>query len=120
MVLNCDPEELLLLSGRQTTSMREFIKKDPEYATSVLRRVSTVSVAEGVPAYRVPDLVDFSLKLGEDTLSERTIAHRKQNGQFLTPELVGRFMAGQLGPVRDGEKIARSIHWFRRSGMCAN
>lgn len=105
MVLNCDPEELLLMSGRQTTLMTEFIKRDPEYATSVLRRVSTVSVAESVPAYRVPDLVDFSLKLGEDTLSERTIGHRKQNGQFLTPELVGRFMAKQLGPVRDGERL---------------
>lgn len=104
-VLDCDPEELLLLSGRLTETMKEFIAKDPRYATSVLNRVSDVSVAETVVPYGLPDLVDFSLKLGEDTLSERSQIQRKENGQFLTPDLVGRFMATQLGPLRDGDRL---------------
>ncbi len=104
-VLECDPDELLLRSGRLTKAMKAFIRKDPEYATSVLHRVSTMSVAETVAPYGLPDLVDFSLKMGENTLSERPEAYRKRNGQFLTPDLVGRFMARQLGPVRNGERL---------------
>ncbi len=104
-VLDCDPEEMLLLSGRLTKVMKKFVANDPRYATSVLNRVSDVSVAETVVPYGVPDLVEFSLKLGEDTLSERPQAQRKEAGQFLTPDLVGRFMATQLGPLRDGERL---------------
>ncbi len=104
-VLGCDLDELLLLSGRVTEKMKEFIKKDPEYASSVLHHVSAMSVAEKAVPYGLPDLVNYSLTLGEDTLSERPEAHRKQNGQFLTPDLVGRFMAKQLGPLREGERL---------------
>lgn len=104
-VLDCDPEELLLLSGRLTKTMKEFIAKDPQYATSILNRVSKMSVAETVVPYGIHDFVEFSLKLGEDTLSERPQAQRKEAGQFLTPDLVGRFMATQLGPLCDGDRL---------------
>ena len=111
-ILKCDPEELQLLSGRQTTSMREFIKKDPEFATSVLRRVSTMSVAESVPAYRVPDLVDFSLKLGEDALSERPISPLKKSlcrrGRAIVAEDKARDRRESLDSGRERNAVLRS------------
>src|SRR5574341_35354 len=54
-----------------------------------------------VVAGEMPDLVSGSLKLGEAVLQERSRDFLKAHGQFLTPAPVARFMARQLGPLRD-------------------
>jgi len=51
------------------------------------------------------DLVQHSLQLGGTILGRRTDTNRKESGQFLTPAPVARFMAQQLGPLRDGDRI---------------
>lgn len=52
-----------------------------------------------------PDLVSYSLELGQHVLAGRSEAGRKQSGQFFTPAPVARFMARQLGPIRSGDRI---------------
>jgi len=51
------------------------------------------------------DLINYSLEIGQDILTERSEQYRKQYGQFLTPGEVARFMARQLGPIRSGDLI---------------
>ena len=51
------------------------------------------------------DFVRRSFELGERILARRAEASRKQNGQFLTPPVVARFMARQLGRLRSGDRI---------------
>ena len=51
------------------------------------------------------DFVSYGLQLGESVLSGRSEMGRKRSGQFLTPEAVARFMAQQLGPIREGDRI---------------
>lgn len=46
-----------------------------------------------------------SLDIGQQILVRRALRSRKENGQFLTPLLLARFMAEQLGPIRDGDHI---------------
>lgn len=50
-------------------------------------------------------LVDYSLQLGERFLETRTQKERKESGQVFTPAAVARFMARQLGPIQDGDRI---------------
>ena len=52
-----------------------------------------------------PDLITYSLDLGQKFLTGRSEKHRKSQGQFLTPADVARFMANQLGPIRSGDRI---------------
>lgn len=49
--LDCNPDELLLLSGRITQEIKNFVRLDPQYATAVLKNVSTMSVAETSVSY---------------------------------------------------------------------
>lgn len=54
---------------------------------------------------KIPDLVSYSLELGQRVLAGRSEASRKQSGQFFTPAPVARYMAQQLGPIRSGDRI---------------
>ncbi|MBE7468167.1 MAG: hypothetical protein DPW09_39900 [Anaerolineae bacterium] len=54
---------------------------------------------------KIPDLVSYSLELGQRVLAGRSEASRKQSGQFFTPAPVARFMTRQLGPIRSGDRI---------------
>jgi len=51
------------------------------------------------------NIVEHSLRIGERVLESRSQKERKQNGQFLTPAKVARFMAQQLGPIQHGDRI---------------
>jgi adenine-specific DNA-methyltransferase len=51
------------------------------------------------------DLLAYSLDAGNDILATHTQEQRKRLGQFLTPPTVARYMAHQLGPLRDGDRI---------------
>jgi adenine-specific DNA-methyltransferase len=46
-----------------------------------------------------------SLEIGQGILIRRSSQSRKTHGQFLTPEPLARFMAEQLGTVKDGDRI---------------
>jgi adenine-specific DNA-methyltransferase len=46
-----------------------------------------------------------SLDIGQRILARRALQSRKENGQFLTPMPLARFMAEQLGTVQDGDHI---------------
>jgi adenine-specific DNA-methyltransferase len=50
-------------------------------------------------------LVEYSLRLGEAVLQKRTKEERRDQGQYLTPQPVARFMASQLGVISDGARI---------------
>lgn len=50
-------------------------------------------------------LVTYSYQSGQAILDNRSNKFRKQNGQFLTPAPVARFMARQLGPICSGDRI---------------
>jgi len=51
------------------------------------------------------DLLTYSLKAGEHILARRDLKQRKQLGQFLTPPAVARYMAHQLGPLQNGDRV---------------
>jgi adenine-specific DNA-methyltransferase len=51
------------------------------------------------------ELLAYSLQAGERVLARRHQRQRKELGQFLTPLAVARYMACQLGPLRDGDRI---------------
>jgi adenine-specific DNA-methyltransferase len=51
------------------------------------------------------DFVARSLSAGRDVLATHTQEQRKRLGQFLTPPPVARYMARQLGPLQDGDRI---------------
>jgi adenine-specific DNA-methyltransferase len=51
------------------------------------------------------DLLAYSLDAGNGILATHTQEQRKRLGQFLTPPTVARYMAHQLGPLRDGDRI---------------
>lgn len=53
--------------------------------------------SEATPA--ATDLVAFSAALGNQILAQRTAEQRKALGQFLTPPVVARYMAKQLGAL---------------------
>ena len=46
-----------------------------------------------------------SLEIGQQILARRSSRSRKENGQFLTPVPLARFMAAQLGPIHAGTHI---------------
>lgn len=46
-----------------------------------------------------------SLEIGQSILARRSSHSRKENGQFLTPAPLARFMAKQLGTVQNGDVI---------------
>jgi adenine-specific DNA-methyltransferase len=46
-----------------------------------------------------------SLEIGQGILTRRSSQSRKTHGQFLTPESLARFMAEQLGTIKDGDRI---------------
>ncbi len=50
-------------------------------------------------------LATYSFNVGQQILASRSEKQRKQNGQFLTPPEVARFMAQQLGPIKTGDRI---------------
>ena len=50
-------------------------------------------------------LVEFSIEQANLALAERSRAQRKAMGQFITPASVARFMANQLGPIGNGDRI---------------
>ena len=52
-----------------------------------------------------PDIVAFSFDLGNSVLSQQTAAQRKELGQFLTPPVVARYMAKQIGHLPDKCRI---------------
>lgn len=47
----------------------------------------------------VTDVVAYSFELGNKVLARYTLAQRKELGQFLTPPVVARYMAAQLGDL---------------------
>ncbi len=51
------------------------------------------------------ELVEYSLRLGEAVLQNRTKEERKEQGQYLTPQPTARFMASQLGAIPNGARI---------------
>jgi adenine-specific DNA-methyltransferase len=51
------------------------------------------------------DLLTHSFNAGSSLLAARTQEQRKRLGQFLTPPAVARYMAHQLGPLQDGDRI---------------
>jgi len=51
------------------------------------------------------DLVTYSFQRGQFVLARRSAKQCKQSGQFLTPPTVARFMAQQLGPIQEGDRI---------------
>lgn len=51
------------------------------------------------------DLLAHSLSAGNGVLATHTQEQRKRLGQFLTPPTVARYMAHQLGPLQDGDRI---------------
>jgi len=50
-------------------------------------------------------LIDYSFRLGEAVLARKSSVSRKEQGQFLTPPAVARYMAWQLGPLHSGQRI---------------
>ncbi|MCC7206810.1 MAG: SAM-dependent DNA methyltransferase [Anaerolineae bacterium] len=46
-----------------------------------------------------------SLDIGQSILEGRSLRARKEHGQFLTPIILADFMVGQLGPIRNGDRI---------------
>jgi adenine-specific DNA-methyltransferase len=46
-----------------------------------------------------------SLEIGQQILARRSSRSRKENGQFLTPVPLARFMAAQLGPIHTGAHL---------------
>jgi tRNA1(Val) A37 N6-methylase TrmN6 len=50
-------------------------------------------------------LIDYSFRLGEAVLAHKSSVSRKEQGQFLTPPAVARYMAWQLGPLHSGQRI---------------
>ena len=50
-------------------------------------------------------LIQHSLQIGQEILSQRTSRSRKDSGQFLTPEPLAMYMAQQLGVIQSGEHI---------------
>lgn len=51
------------------------------------------------------DLVSFSYEQGKKTLEKRDIESLKEHGQYLTPPKVARYMAKQLGEIKNGDNI---------------
>jgi len=51
------------------------------------------------------ELLTYSLQVGERVLARRPQRQRKELGQFLTPLAVARYMACQLGPLQNGDRI---------------
>ena len=52
-----------------------------------------------------PDIVAFSFDLGNSVLAQQTAAQRKELGQFLTPPVVARYMAKQIGHLPEKCRI---------------
>ena len=51
------------------------------------------------------DLVAYSYEQGKRVLEIREIDSLKEHGQFLTPPSVARYMAKQLGQIKDGDSL---------------
>ncbi len=51
------------------------------------------------------DLVAYSYEAGKALLEKRALKTLKENGQFLTPPPVARYMAQQIGPIHDGGRL---------------
>jgi adenine-specific DNA-methyltransferase len=51
------------------------------------------------------DLVAYSYEQGKHVLEKREADSLKEHGQFLTPPSVARYMAKQLGQIKDGDSL---------------
>ena len=51
------------------------------------------------------DLVNFSFEQGKKTLEKKNLETLKEFGQYLTPPKVARYMAKQLGEIKNGDNI---------------
>ncbi len=51
------------------------------------------------------DLTTASFELGVNLLQQRSVAHRKAFGQFLTPPTLAHFAAEQLGAISNGSRV---------------
>jgi adenine-specific DNA-methyltransferase len=66
-----------------------------------------MSTAFGISAKEntLGDLVAYSYEAGKHLLATRSPETIKEQGQFLTPPIVARYMAKQLGPIQNGAKL---------------
>ncbi|MBN2115249.1 MAG: Eco57I restriction-modification methylase domain-containing protein [Anaerolineales bacterium] len=53
----------------------------------------------------VPDLVAYSYEQGKRVLEKKELESLKKHGQFLTPPSVARYMAKQLGQIKNGDLL---------------
>lgn len=53
----------------------------------------------------ISDLVAYSYKRGKRALEVRELKSLKEHGQFLTPLAVARYMAKQLGQIKNGDSV---------------
>src|SRR3990172_8815338 len=53
----------------------------------------------------ISDLVAHSYEQGKRTLEKRELENLKKHGQFLTPPAVARYMAKQLGQIKNGDSL---------------
>lgn len=53
----------------------------------------------------VSDLVAYSYERGKHVLGKRSLEALKKHGQFLTPPTIARYMAKQLGPLKNGDVL---------------
>ena len=53
----------------------------------------------------VSDLVAYSFEQGKRVLEKRDLESLKMHGQFLTPPTVARYMARQLGQIKNGDSL---------------
>ena len=51
------------------------------------------------------EILTHSYHAGERALARHSQKRRKELGQFLTPLAVARYMARQLGPLQNGDRI---------------
>ena len=53
----------------------------------------------------ISDLAAYSYEQGKRVLEKREIERLKEHGQFLTPPVVARYMANQLGQIQNGASL---------------
>jgi adenine-specific DNA-methyltransferase len=53
----------------------------------------------------ISDLVTYSYEQGKRVLERRENDSLKEHGQFLTPPSIARYMAKQLGQIKDGDSL---------------
>ncbi len=53
----------------------------------------------------ISDLVAYSYEQGKRVLEKRELESLKKHGQFLTPPAIARYMAKQLGEVKNGDSL---------------